>query len=207
MADPVDPVALARLGLAAGDRALVDEAVAVAEANYRSRPTLPLSIGVSAQTRGLVARDPEQLALACGALDRSAHALGRASAREDLGCALLAFGDREGGIEALGRSLVAYTEAGASWDADRVRQRLRTLGVRRRLVKSTRPGYGWDALTDAELRVAQLVADGLKNREVAERLFVSPHTVSMHLRHAFTKLDINSRVELARLVDAHDRAA
>ena len=54
-------------------------------------------------------------------------------------------------------------------------------------------------MTTAELAVARLVAEGLTNREVAERLFVSPHTVNSHLRHVFSKLGINSRVELARL--------
>jgi DNA-binding CsgD family transcriptional regulator len=52
--------------------------------------------------------------------------------------------------------------------------------------------------------VARLVADGLTNREVAERLFVSPHTVSGHLRHIFMKLDVNSRVDLARIVGSHE---
>jgi NAD(P)-dependent dehydrogenase (short-subunit alcohol dehydrogenase family) len=46
--------------------------------------------------------------------------------------------------------------------------------------------------------VVRLVADGLTNREVAERLYVSPHTVNQHLRHAFGKLGINSRVALTR---------
>ena len=55
-------------------------------------------------------------------------------------------------------------------------------------------------MTTSELAVARLVASGLTNREVADRLFVSPHTVNSHLRHVFTKLGINSRVELARLV-------
>ena len=54
-------------------------------------------------------------------------------------------------------------------------------------------------MTTSELTVARLVAEGLTNREVAERLFVSPHTVNTHLRHVFSKLGINSRVELARL--------
>jgi DNA-binding CsgD family transcriptional regulator len=54
-------------------------------------------------------------------------------------------------------------------------------------------------LTESELAVVRLVARGLTNREVADRLFVSPHTVGQHLRHVFAKLDINSRVELARL--------
>ena len=59
-------------------------------------------------------------------------------------------------------------------------------------------------MTDSELAVARLVAQGFSNREVAERLFVSPHTVSGHLRHVFTKLDINSRVDLTRLAGVHD---
>jgi DNA-binding CsgD family transcriptional regulator len=54
-------------------------------------------------------------------------------------------------------------------------------------------------MTESELAVARLVAQGLSNREVAERLFVSPHTVSSHLRHVFTKLGVNSRVGLTRL--------
>ena len=88
---------------------------------------------------------------------------------------------------------------GAAWDAGRVRGRLRALGVRRRLAAAPRPGRGWAALTDSELAVARLVAQGMTNREVAEQLFVSPHTVSGHLRHVFTKLDINSRVEFDTL--------
>jgi DNA-binding CsgD family transcriptional regulator len=49
------------------------------------------------------------------------------------------------------------------------------------------------------------VARGLTNREVAEHLYVSPHTVSSHLRRVFAKLDINSRVELTRLAGDHDK--
>jgi len=54
--------------------------------------------------------------------------------------------------------------------------------------------------------VVRLVADGLTNREVAERLYVSPHTVSGHLRHAFDKLGINSRVALTRIAAQHPEA-
>jgi DNA-binding CsgD family transcriptional regulator len=61
-------------------------------------------------------------------------------------------------------------------------------------------------MTASELTVARLVAEGLTNREVADRLFVSPHTVNSHLRHIFTKLGINSRVELARLARDYEMA-
>lgn len=63
-----------------------------------------------------------------------------------------------------------------------------------------RPAFGWDSLTEAEHSVSELVADGLTNREVATRLFLSPHTVDSHLRHIFRKLEINSRVDLVRIV-------
>jgi DNA-binding CsgD family transcriptional regulator len=107
-------------------------------------------------------------------------------------------------VDSLGRALEIYAQAGAAWDAGRVRSRLRALGVRRRLVAERHRGNGWSAMTDSELAVARLVADGLTNREVAERLFVSHHTVSAHLRHVFAKLNVNSRVELARIASLHD---
>ena len=98
------------------------------------------------------------------------------------------------------RALEIYADVGAVWDAGRARQRLRSLGVRRRVVVSQRPTSGWRALTDSETAVARLVAQGLTNREAASHLFVSPHTVSGHLRSIFTKLGVNSRVELTRIV-------
>jgi DNA-binding CsgD family transcriptional regulator len=72
--------------------------------------------------------------------------------------------------------------------------------------KPLRPTFGWDSLTEAEHSVTELVADGLTNREVAARLFLSPHTVDSHLRHIFRKLDINSLVDLVRMVTARSIA-
>ncbi len=62
-----------------------------------------------------------------------------------------------------------------------------------------RPALGWAALTDAERRVADLVAGGLANREVAERLYLSRYTVETHLKHVYAKLGVSSRAELAAL--------
>jgi DNA-binding CsgD family transcriptional regulator len=59
---------------------------------------------------------------------------------------------------------------------------------------------GLARLTDSERSVAELVAAGFTNREAAAKLFLSPHTVDYHLRHIFRKLDIESRVQLARIV-------
>jgi DNA-binding CsgD family transcriptional regulator len=63
-----------------------------------------------------------------------------------------------------------------------------------------RPRFGWASLTVTELSVATLVAEGLTNRQVAGKMYLSPHTVGFHLRQVFRKLEITSRVELARMV-------
>jgi DNA-binding NarL/FixJ family response regulator len=55
-------------------------------------------------------------------------------------------------------------------------------------------------LTRAERRVAELVARGLTNREIAELLFLSSRTVEAHLSHVFRKLDLSSRAKLAALM-------
>ena len=71
-----------------------------------------------------------------------------------------------------------------------------------RAVTSHRATFGWCSLTDSERSLAELVSTGVTNKEAAARLFVSRHTVDSHLRHIFRKLDINSRVELTRVVTA-----
>lgn len=61
-----------------------------------------------------------------------------------------------------------------------------------------RPSSGWASLTPAELDVVRLVCEGLGNKEVAARLFVSPRTVQAHLSHVYTKLGISTRVQLVQ---------
>lgn len=60
-----------------------------------------------------------------------------------------------------------------------------------------RPKSGWESLTQAELDIARLVTEGLTNREIARRLYVSPRTVQTHLSHIFGKLAISRRSELS----------
>lgn len=61
-----------------------------------------------------------------------------------------------------------------------------------------RPSSGWASLTPTELNVIRLVADGLGNKDIAARLFVSHRTVQTHLTHVYTKLGLTSRVQLAQ---------
>jgi DNA-binding CsgD family transcriptional regulator len=70
----------------------------------------------------------------------------------------------------------------------------------RRAPERHRQSFGWSSLRDSELGIAELVAAGMTNREIGERLYLSRHTVDFHLRQIFRKLGITSRVELTRLV-------
>ena len=66
-----------------------------------------------------------------------------------------------------------------------------------------RPASGWESLTPTELDVVRLVSDGLPNKDVAARLFISPRTVQTHLTHVYTKLAVSSRVQLAQEAARH----
>jgi DNA-binding NarL/FixJ family response regulator len=126
----------------------------------------------------------------------------RASAAEDLGVLHGRRGDRGQAIHHLEEAFGGYRQVGADRDQARIRRRLRKLGIRRRHwhTPHTRPVTGWDSLTETEQAVARLVAEGLNNNQVAVRMYISTHTVAHHLRRAFRKLSIASRVELTRIV-------
>ena len=204
--DVTDEIPLVRIALSAGDHELAEVAAAQADRRAQQNSRVATIVATAAHVRGLLTSNVEEFERAVDLFATGPRPLARAYALEDLGVARSAAGVVDTAIEALDAALVLYAEAGAGWDAGRVRGRLRDHGVRRRLVPRERAETGWEAMTDSELAVARRVAQGLTNREVAEQLFVSPHTVSSHLRSIFAKLDINSRLALARIAAEHDGA-
>jgi predicted ATPase/class 3 adenylate cyclase/DNA-binding CsgD family transcriptional regulator len=66
-----------------------------------------------------------------------------------------------------------------------------------------RPTSGWASLTPTEREVVRLVSEGLANKDIATRLFVSPRTVQTHLTHVYTKLGLTSRVQLVQEAARH----
>jgi DNA-binding CsgD family transcriptional regulator len=66
-----------------------------------------------------------------------------------------------------------------------------------------RPSSGWGSLTPTELDVVRLVSEGLGNKDIATRLFVSHRTVQTHLTHVYNKLGMTSRVQLAQEAARH----
>jgi DNA-binding CsgD family transcriptional regulator len=179
----------------------------VAEERERLNPGISMIGATAAHARGLFSDDLTELRTAVDLLQGGPRPLVLASALEDLGRRLAKDESEDQAVAGLGRALEIYAETGASWDERRVRSRLRRLGVRLRLVATPRPRRSWEALTDSELKVVGLIATGMTNREAANKLYLSPHTVSTHLRHAFTKLGINSRTELARVALEQERVA
>src|SRR4029077_10452052 len=97
-----------------------------------------------------------------------------------------------------------YMEHEAVADARRVGRALRGLGVERRIVTHPRAKAGWASLTDSQLKVVNLIAQGATNQSVATQLHLSLHTVKSHVHNAFAKLGINSRTQLAQLMREPD---
>ncbi|MEY2580844.1 MAG: hypothetical protein QOE09_693 [Ilumatobacteraceae bacterium] len=160
-------------------------------------PAYPTIVAAAAHARGVMEGDLDLL-IAAATAHRSPWA--RASAAEDVGTLSAEGGDRIEARSWFEQAAEEYGKCGATRDLGRIRSRLRTLGVRARHWKAeTRPVTGWDSLTQTERSVAALVAEGLSNQRVGERMFLSRHTVDFHLRHIFRKLGIDSRVVLTRL--------
>ena len=91
----------------------------------------------------------------------------------------------------------AWAEGVALSTEEAIAYALRGRGERKR------PATGWASLTPTERDVVRLVGEGLANKDVAARLFVSPRTVESHLTHVYTKLGLSSRVQLAQEAARH----
>ncbi|WP_158566782.1 helix-turn-helix transcriptional regulator [Actinomadura craniellae] len=193
---------LTRTALATGHRSAAEAITTTAGELAATNPEFRSLAAAATHAHGILHGDSE--ALACAATNHLS-AWSRASAAEDLGSLLARQDtDRTAAISALEQALDGYRQTGALRDATRARARLRDLGVRHPHSTSTeRPDTGWDSLTDTELKVTALVAQGLTNPQIADQMFVSAHTVKFHLRQVFRKLGIASRVELARLATEH----
>jgi DNA-binding NarL/FixJ family response regulator len=197
--DPALAAWLARTALAVGDRELAAGAASTAQALAGAHPGFPALAAAAAHSQGLDRSDPARLVEAAR---QHPDPWARASAAEDAGVLQSRQGDRDQAIHYLKKALGGYWQVCAGRDQARTRRRLRQLGVRRRHWNTppARPVTGWDSLTGTEQAVAGLVAQGLNNNQVAARMYISTHTVAHHLRQAFRKLSIASRVELTRIV-------
>jgi DNA-binding CsgD family transcriptional regulator len=108
-------------------------------------------------------------------------------------------GRREATHAEFGRAKALYSRSSATWLAAELRREERRFAARAQRPRHS-TDHGLATLTAREREVVDLVAAGLTNREIAERLYLSRKTVETHLSRAFTKLHVRSRVDLTRRV-------
>jgi DNA-binding CsgD family transcriptional regulator len=153
------------------------------------------ALGIQAYARALLSDGESAERLYREAIER----LGRTSIRTSLARAHLLYGEwlrrqqrRTDARHQLRTAHQMFTAMGAEGFAERTRRELLATGetARKRSVETT------SRLTAQETQVAELAREALTNAEIGARLFISPRTVEYHLGHVFTKLGINSRIQL-----------
>jgi DNA-binding CsgD family transcriptional regulator len=192
----------ARVASAGGDAGLRARVLQATDVLERERPTIPLFTGVAGHARAILERDAQALVAAADVLQASSRPLLYAAAAEDAGGELVRTDRGDEAVDQLNAAFDTYMGHEALADARRVGRELRRLGVQRRIVSQPRVKTGWDSLTDAELKIVKLIAQGVPNRSVATQLHLSLHTVKTHVHNAFAKLGINSRAQLKQLMHA-----
>jgi DNA-binding CsgD family transcriptional regulator len=159
------------------------------------------SLATAARCRGLVESARGAVPAATGALETALHLHQKMDEPFELARTLLVAGQihrrnrqKRASKHALERALEIFEQLGTPLWAAKARAELARVGIR--------PAAPL-ALTPTEERVAQLVADGKTNREVAAELFVSRRTVEDNLSRMYRKLGVRSRAELARSFGSH----
>ena len=153
--------------------------------------------GLVAAARGDVAEAAALLADAVAQHEQAADSFGRARALLALGVVRRRQRQKRAAREAITAALDGFEQLGAATWIERARAELGRIGGRVRE----------EGLTAAERRVAALVAEGRTNREVAAALFLGERTVETHLSHAYAKLGVRSRAELARTFRSDEQSS
>ena len=164
----------------------------------------PLTLGLALRAAGLISQrapELEQLAESEHLLEQAGALVELARTLTEHGASLRRAGRRRDAREPLRRGLDLATRSGALAISRRAREELIAAGAKPRRERIS----GVDALTASELRVAQLAAGGLTNRQIAQALFITMRTVSAHLGHAYAKLDIGDRAALPTALAQDDR--
>lgn len=152
-------------------------------------------IGTALRLQALAEPDDaeELLAQSLAALESSEARLERARSLVELGAAQRRANRKGASREPLRLGMDLAESCGAHALVEKARTELRASGMRVRRTAVSGPG----SLTPSERRTAQLAAQGLSNREIAQQLFVTVKTVEVHLSNTYRKLDIRGRPQLA----------
>ena len=187
-----------RLAILTGDlsaaQALADHAETLA-----TESTIPHRLANALYCRGLLDHDAARVLLAAERYDDAGRPLLRAKALEAAAEHFVDTDDRTQARAAFTAAVDVYTSLGAAADIARVQAEFRAHGIRRGPhAKHRRAQSGWDSLTATEIKIAAFVEEGLSNPEIAARLLLSRRTVATHVSHILKKLNVNSRIDIAR---------
>jgi len=148
---------------------------------------------------GLLDHDATRLVAASERYGHAGRVLLSAKALEAAAVNFVCMDDRDQARAAFTRAVEIYNSLGAVTDAVRLQARFRAHGIRRSPhTKHRQARSGWDSLTPTEIKIAALVEGGLSNPEIAAKLFLSRRTVGTHVSHILKKLDVHSRIDIAR---------
>jgi DNA-binding CsgD family transcriptional regulator len=187
-----------RLGAKIGDLATA-KAIAGHAAALAAESEIPHRQANALYCRGLLDHDAVRLLAAAERYGDASRPLLSAKALEAAAGDFVCTGDRDQARAAYTRAVEIYTSLGAAADIARLRTSFRAHGIRRGPhAKHRQARSGWDSLTPAETKIAALVEGGLSNPEIAARLFLSRRTVATHVSHILKKLDVHSRIDIAR---------
>ncbi len=201
---PVFGPDLVRLALALGERERAEQVAAAVTDLATTQNAPPITGAAALRCRGLLAGDSDTLRAAADRYTAAGRPLQTALAHEEAATMLARDGAVDSAATLLDRALTTFERLGAARDVARAEARLRELGIRRgRRGSRKRPALGWRSLTPTEQSIVDLVAEGLSNPQIGDRLYVSRRTVQTHLSHVFAKLAISSRAQLAAEVSRH----
>jgi DNA-binding CsgD family transcriptional regulator len=165
---------------------------------------VPWITGAALRCQGLAANDADLLQAAVEACARGPRPLDLALTCEDAAVAVAQRSDVVRAGQLLDQAISIYEGLDAARDLARAEATMRHMGIRRgRRVAHSRAQSGWQSLTPSEQAVVDLVAEGLSNPQIGQRLYVSRKTVQTHLAHVFAKLHITSRAQLAAEAARH----
>jgi DNA-binding CsgD family transcriptional regulator len=187
-----------RLAVKVGDKAtaqtITTQALKLAEGSE-----IPHQQASALYCQGMVDQDAFALLAAAQRYADAGLPLARAKALEAAAGCLVEADEKTAARQAFEQAIEVYEFLGAEADLNRVQSEFRVHGIRRGPhSKHRRAVSGWDSLTDAELKVAAFVEDGLSNPEIAARLMLSRRTVATHVSHILKKLNVATRTDIAR---------
>ncbi|HEV7979873.1 BTAD domain-containing putative transcriptional regulator [Amycolatopsis sp.] len=182
---------IVRLAIDAGRPEVARKALDVCETEAAAEAEPARATAAAAWCRGLIDGDPELVLPVVARYRELGRKFEAAMAAEDVAVLLAASGRLDEARRSFLEAVAVYAEVGAMWDVGRAESRLRPFGIRR---TSRVPASGGERLSPLEMRIAELVAAGWPNPDIATQLTLPRSAVQVHVTRILQKLAVGSRL-------------